>query len=303
MAIFRVERTRDYTVMSNYHLRDRTLTLKAKGLLSMMLSLSDEWNYSTRGLAAISKEGVDAIGSALKELEAVGYIVRNRLRDDKGRIYDTEYVIYEKPSNTPEPDNPDTRSPCTAKPCTKKPYMDESCTDNPAQLITNKSITERLNTYGENIHQSSPRDRQIPSLSRDSPFTHQHGKQNAIVGIDTMEAYRSLIMDNIEYSALAKQFGPERVDEVVELMLDTILSQRDFIHIARSDYPCEVVKNRLLKLDQFHIEYVFSCLDRNTTKVRNVRAYLLTALYNAPVTIDSYYRAEVNHGMYGGGER
>ena len=97
MAVFRIEKTRDYTVMSNHHLKDRTLTLKSKGLLSMMLSLPDEWNYTTRGLAAICREGVDSIGAALKELENHGYIRRTQLRDEKGKITDTEYVIYEMP--------------------------------------------------------------------------------------------------------------------------------------------------------------------------------------------------------------
>ena len=95
MAVFRIERTRDYTVMSNHHLRNANLSLKAKGLLSMMLSLPEDWNYTTRGLAKICKEGVDAIGAALRELEAAGYIVRHKLRDRQGRISDTEYVIYE----------------------------------------------------------------------------------------------------------------------------------------------------------------------------------------------------------------
>lgn len=93
MAVFRINKTRDYTVMSNYHLKDTGLTLKSKGLLSMMLSLPEEWNYTTRGLAAICKEGVDCIGTALKELERAGYIQRNRIRNDKGKIVDTEYVI------------------------------------------------------------------------------------------------------------------------------------------------------------------------------------------------------------------
>lgn len=97
MAVFRIERTRDYTVMSNHHLRNGKLSLKAKGLLSMMLSLPEDWNYTTRGLAAICKEGVDAIGGALRELETAGYIVRHQLRDRQGRISDTEYVIYEQP--------------------------------------------------------------------------------------------------------------------------------------------------------------------------------------------------------------
>ena len=81
MAVFRIERTRDYTVMSNHHLRNHQLSLKAKGQLSMMLSLPDDWNYTTRGLAKICKEGVDAIGGALRELESAGYIVRHQLRD------------------------------------------------------------------------------------------------------------------------------------------------------------------------------------------------------------------------------
>ena len=88
MAVFRVERTRDYTVMCNHHLKDSNLSLKAKGLLSMMLSLPDEWNYTTRGLAAICKEGVDAIGKTLKELELAGYIIRRQLRGKDGRISD-----------------------------------------------------------------------------------------------------------------------------------------------------------------------------------------------------------------------
>lgn len=93
MAVFRIEKTRNYTVMSNHHLKDRTLTLKSKGLLSMMLSLPDEWNYTTRGLAAICREGVDSIGAALKELETHGYIRRTQLRDEKGKITDVQYVM------------------------------------------------------------------------------------------------------------------------------------------------------------------------------------------------------------------
>ena len=142
MAVFRIEKTRDYTVMSNHHLKDRTLTLKSKGLLSMMLSLPDEWNYTTRGLAAICREGVDSIGAALKELETHGYIRRTQLRDEKGKITDTEYVIYEMPQCEP-PSSPGTPLPGTAKPYTENPDMGipdtaEPCTETPAQLNTNQ---------------------------------------------------------------------------------------------------------------------------------------------------------------------
>ena len=130
MAVFRIERTRDYTVMSNHHLRDKALSLKSKGLLSMMLSLPEDWNYTTRGLAKICKEGVDAIGGALRELEAAGYIVRHQLRDRQGRISDTEYVIYEQPQpKAPDMPHPDTAGPDTASPDTENPYLDKPDTE------------------------------------------------------------------------------------------------------------------------------------------------------------------------------
>ena len=145
MAVFRIEKTRDYTVMSNHHLRNAELSLKSKGLLSMMLSLPEDWNYTTRGLAKICKEGTDSIGSALKELEQAGYIVRNRLRDSKGKIVDVEYVIYE----TPHP--PDTGQPCadepdTACPDTENPDMDNPCLENRPQLNKEKRNPEEQNT-------------------------------------------------------------------------------------------------------------------------------------------------------------
>ena len=130
MAVFRVEKNHNYTVMSNYHLRDTRLTLKSIGLLSKMLSLTDEWDYTTRGLAAICKEGVDAIGAALKELESHGYLVRRQLRDSRGRITDTEYTIYE----SPHPPLPDTACPDTENPYLDTPDTDEPYTENPAQL-------------------------------------------------------------------------------------------------------------------------------------------------------------------------
>ena len=116
MAVFRVEKNRNYTVMSNVHLKDRGISLKAKGLLSVILSLPEDWNYTTRGLAAICKEGVDSIGAALRELESAGYLIRHRLRDKGGRISDTEYIVYESPHKTPEADSPYMASPCTENP-------------------------------------------------------------------------------------------------------------------------------------------------------------------------------------------
>ena len=142
MAVIRINKTKDYTVMSNFHLKDKNLSLKSKGLLSMILSLPEDWNYTTRGLAAICKEGVDSTGTALRELEHAGYIKRNRLHDEKGKITDTEYVIFKKPQ-----DNPD-----AIKQDTENPYMDAENTENTAQLNTNKSNTKELNTDISNTY-------------------------------------------------------------------------------------------------------------------------------------------------------
>lgn len=300
MAVFRIEKTRDYTVMSNHHLKDRTLTLKSKGLLSMMLSLPDEWNYTTRGLAAICREGVDSIGAALKELEAHGYIRRTQLRDGKGKITDTEYVIYEMPQCEPL-SSPDTPLSGTAKPYTENPDMDipdtaKPCTENPVQLNTKKSSKETSKTDLSSTELSNP----IPS----NPPT----PTGARMGMDRMgarECYREVILDNIEYGYLVQDshIDREQLDEIVDLIVDTVCSARKVIRIAGDDYPAEVVKSRFMKLDSSHVQYVMDCMKNNTTYVRNIKKYLLAALYNAPTTINSYYSSLVQHDMYGDGQR
>ena len=91
MAVFRVQKTQNYTIMSNHHLRNKALSLKAKGLLSLMLSLPEDWDYTTRGLASICKEGVDSVCATVRELEAAGYIIRRRIRDKNGQMRGMEY--------------------------------------------------------------------------------------------------------------------------------------------------------------------------------------------------------------------
>ena len=281
MAVFRIERTRDYTVMSNHHLRDKALSLKSKGLLSMMLSLPEDWNYTTRGLAKICKEGVDAIGGALRELESAGYIVRHQMRDRQGRISDTEYVIYEQP----QPKAPDTPQPDTASPDTEKP----------AELNIEKSNTQKSITQGastDSIPFREPAAAQLPER-----------KGRDAMSLTEMESYRDLILENIEYDHLCREFTTYRedLDEIVELMVETVCAKRKTTRIAGSDFPHEVVRSRFLKLDCSHIEFVMECLRNNTTEIRNMKQYLLAVLFNAPTTISNHYTAQVNHDMYAGG--
>ena len=285
MAVYRVQRTRDYTVMSNYHLKDKGLTLKSKGLLSMILSLPEEWNYTTRGLASICKEGVDAIGSALKELETAGYIVRRQLRGANGRITDTEYIIYEQP----QPKKPDVVSPDTENPDMVKPD-----TEKPAELNIEKSNTQKQNIYGSSTDSIPFRDCAADCLPE--------RKGRNVMSLTEIESYRELIQENIGYEYLCQQYETYRedLDEIVELIVETVCAKRKTTRIAGSDFPHEIVRSRFLKLDNSHIEFVMDCLQKNTTEIRNMKQYLLTVLFNAPTTISNHYTSQVNHDLYGG---
>ena len=285
VAVFRVEKNHNYTVMSNYHLRDTALTLKAIGLLSKMLSLTDEWDYTTRGLAAICKEGVDAIGAALKELELHGYLVRRQLRDSRGRITDTEYTIYE----SPHPPLPDTASPDTENPDMVKPD-----TEKPAELNIEKSNTQKQNIYGSSTDSIPFRDCAADCLPE--------RKERDAMSLTEIESYRELIQENIGYEYLCQQYETYRedLDEIVELIVETVCAKRKTTRIAGSDFPHEIVRSRFLKLDNSHIEFVMDCLQKNTTEIRNMKQYLLTVLFNAPTTISNHYTSQVNHDLYGG---
>ena len=291
MAVFRIERTRDYTVMSNHHLRDKALSLKSKGLLSMMLSLPEDWNYTTRGLAKICKEGVDAIGGALRELESAGYIVRHQLRDRQGRISDTEYVIYEQP----QPKAPDMPQPDTASPDTENPYLDSPDTEKPAELNIEKSKTQKSNTQGSSTDS-------IPFRGFAAARPPERKGRDAM-SVEEMQSYRDLVLENIEYDHLCREFATYRedLDEIVELIVETVCARRKTTRIAGADFPHEVVRSRFLKLDSSHIEFVMECLHNNTTEVRNMKQYLLTVLFNAPTTMNNHYTAQVNHDMHAGG--
>ena len=253
MAVFRVEKTKDFTVMCNHHLRNVKLSLKAKGLLSLMLSLPEDWDYTTKGLACICRDGVDSIASALKELEKHGYLTRQRVRFDNGWLGDIEYTIHEKPVSQETSEVPPKRE----NPGQVNLMQAEPRQGNPAQLNTKESNTDGLNT-DQSIYPAEP---------------EMAGREDGIDRMELADAYREIIQENIEYSILAERHGRQRMDETVELMLEVVLSKRPFIRIAGDDFPREVVKSRFLKINSGHLEYVFDCIDKNTTKVGNIKAY------------------------------
>ena len=300
MAVFRVERNAGYTVMSNHHLRNKNLTLKAKGLLSQMLSLPEDWDFTLAGLSYINREKIDAIREAIRELEKAGYIVRSRERDEKGRLRGADYVIYEQPQQ-PTSDLPTLENPTLDNPTLEKPTLENPTQINKDILNTNlpkkdKSITDLSNTDS------------IPILSPyPSPFgedaaepTERKGKEAATQS--AVEIYREIIKDNIDYDILLhdNRFDIDHIDEIVDLILETVCTARKTLRIAGDDYPAELVKSKFLKLNSSHIEFVLDCMKQNTTKVRNIKQYLRAVLFNAPSTIDNYYTALVAHDMAAG---
>ena len=286
MAVFRVEKNRGYTVMSNHHLRNKALSLKAKGLLSQMLSLPEDWDYTLKGLSLINRESIDAIRTAVWELEKAGYIRREQGRDPKGKMADMVYTIYEQP--------------VLENPVLENPTSDNPSSGNPTQL--NKDIqttylpkTEKINTDGQSTDSIPFRTLTPPpaEAAATPPDRKRTGKDEAV------RIYREIILENIEYDYLIQdsQIDREQLDEIVDLMLETVCTSRKTIRVAGDDYPAELVKSKYMKLNGEHIRFVLDGLRENTTRVRNIKQYLRAMLFNAPSTISNYYTALVAHDM------
>ena len=299
MSVFRVEKNKGYTVMSNHHLRNHALSLKAKGLLSQMLSLPEDWDYTLQGLAQINKESIDAIREAVRELERAGYIKRSRERDERGCLRGTVYTIYEQPHAEPTPeeptqekpalDNPTLEKPALDNPTLEKPMLDKPTLENPTQLNTESTKKRKRQSKDLSITDSIPFPSGFPDVTA----------QKRTEAKESFERYRDLILENIDYDVLASDphVDREQLDEIVDLLQETVCSTRSRIRVAGNDYPAEVVRSKLLKLNSEHIRFVMDCLKQNTTRIRNIRQYLLTALFNAPSTMSSYYAALVAHDM------
>ena len=287
MPVFRVEKTSSYTVMSNHHLRNPDLTLKAKGLLSLMLSLPENWDYTLKGLSCICRKNVDAIRTAVWELEKAGYITRRQGRDKKGKMTAIEYTIYEFP-HPPKPKSPVLENPISDNPTTEIPVS-----ENPTQLNKDRSTKDLLNTDVSSTYS-------IPFQKEAAAPPERKG--NGYTNMDAVRAYEEVIKENIEYPYLIQDKSVDKgmLDEIVSLMLETVCTRRRMIRIAGDDYPAELIKSKFMKLNSSHIRFVLDCMHQNTTKIRNIKKYLLAVLFNAPNTIDSYYTALVNHDMHGG---
>lgn len=263
-----------------------------------MLSLPETWDYTLSGLARISLEGKDAIRAAVVELEKAGYIQRGQTTDKAGKFSGNEYIIREYPTaQAPSLEEPSSENPTTEKPATGSTQTGNTSPVFPTQINIDNQIPDLSSKESFPFPSSPPASAVGPKEAKGK----RQERRNA-VSKSEMDGYRALIRENIGYNDFVQErpYDAAQLDEMVELIVEAVCSRKETIRVAGNDFPQAVVKSRLLKLDGQHIRFVFDCLRENTTQVRNMKQYLLTVLFNAPVTIESHYAAQVNHDFYGG---
>ena len=249
--------------MSNHHLRNIEISLKAKGLLSVMLSLPDNRDYTIRGLSIINKEGLDSIRSTIHELELAGYVERKRIRDNQGRFRTAEYIIREKPV-----------SPVSGNPTLAVSTQMFSTQGNPTQISKEEII----------------KDKSITDLS----ITHSFFQARPEEGMNGDEE-RERIKKQIEYDCMVQRYSRRQMDELLEIMLEVALNRSRTIRIGRDqEYPSEYVQERFSKINASHIERVMDGISDNQVPVHNTKAYLLAVLFNSVSTLDHYYTIQAN---------
>ena len=277
MSVFRIEKNKNYTVMSNHHLRNKELSLKAKGLLSQMLSLPDDWDYTLKGLARINKEKIDAVRTAVLELEEAGYITRKQGRDEFGKMAAIEYIIYEQPQ--PRLENPITEQPILENPISDNPITENPTSENPTQLNIDKTNIKELNT--DFIKYSSINQRDQTRLM------DRYGKNT------------ERIKNNIDYEALVTGYDKAVIDEIVTIMAEVLTVETPYYTIEKKQYPTELVRKRFLEIDYAKLDAFLLEFTRHTDRIHNTKAYLITSLFNIPATADTSLSNMVRHDLYG----
>lgn len=271
---------KDFTVVHNAFIRDRCLGLTARGLLLTMLSMSDNFNFSIKGLASILPDGEAKVSSALKELEKHGYLKRERIYGKNGRFLDVEYSISDEPifckSNLdePQPENPN--------------MVDSNAENRHDNQISKESNTKELN-INQSIYQSIV-DADVKMIDR-------------MDWISTIQVVEEQIertyLESIKNNNGMDMYVSDEIGELVQLIAWVYITPQKSLRINGVDVDISIVRDIYHQLNEEHIIYVLDCLKRNTVKINARRNYLLTALYNAPATMGGYYSNLVQHDLYG----
>lgn len=282
MSVFRIEKNKNYTVMSNHHLRNKDLSLKAKGLLSQMLSLPESWDYTLAGLSHINRESIDAIRTAVWELEKAGYITRRQGRDSKGKMSAIEYTIYEQPQLS----SPTLEKPTSGEPMLENPTPDSPTSGNPTEINIDKT-----NKYISNTDLIK-----YPSINH-----REHSQTDG--SMDRYNQNIELIKNNIEYDILVLTHDRAVIDEIVKIMAEVLTVDTPYYTIEKKRYPTELVKQRFLEIDYSKLDAFMLEFTSRSDRIRNTKAYLITSLFNIPATADTSLSNMVRHDLYGNGRR
>lgn len=333
MGVFRVEKTKNYTVMSNVHLRDKELSLKAKGLLSLMLSLPDDWDYTLRGLAAINKESINTISAIVNELIDHGYIIRQQIRGTAGRFGDIDYLIFESRQEMEEyMRETDSLQENSAGIFTEEKDVsyqtqenDLSGSEDKNSVVLKNAEQEKKSPCHKNCDTAEtlengglePCHKKPYTETRDTDFCDAnkilnkqntnitnnlsiHPKDNNKTYVEFYEQMLEQIKQNIGYDILSCDRSDEigLIDTIVDTIMDVMLTPKDeIVHVGSRDRPVSLVQARFIKLQMEHVTYVMDCVNNTTSKIANIRAYLRTSLYNAPDSMQLFYHNWVMHDM------
>ena len=290
-----------FTIISNKILFDKRLSAKATMYLLLMLAVPPTWNYTIAGLATLKSDGVDSVRSAIKELEKFGYVSHKRARNEKGQMKGTEYLIYEEPEQNPEyikklqeielekcvntefqpkRENPTQVEKCVNtrfQPKRENPILGFPTLENPTQLNTNISNTNNINYLYNNLSNQDINN----NIYNSKPYFDKK-----IDEIDYQKAVDK-ISKQINAHELYKNYSRKEVDELIDVIAGVYLTKAQAITVQSIMLDTELVRSRLKTLKKEHISYVLDCLKSIKTKIKNRKNYLLTALYNAPMSLHS----------------
>ena len=258
----------------------------------MILALPEDWNFTIRGLSAICKEGVESIGTALKELEKGGYLVRKRVRGADGRMNDTEYNFYEEPIRQTEeqPEESDDGQSGTEEPEMETSEAEQPHTEKPDAEKTAQSNTHVSKTYPPNTHKSNPYPSHVQVYEADG----YDGMENC-VDVQTWNRIHAEVERQICFEAYEGTRNGSVINEIVELMTEIYCMPGGMMRISGVPYSVEVVKKRFRELTSSHIDTLLWSMKRSSREIRNIRGYLLTSLFQAPTTKENIFEADMRY--------
>lgn len=317
--IFKIvkDKKQGFTIVPNQLAFDENISLKSTMLLIIMLALPPTWDLTIKGLAKLKKDGIDSIRTGINELEKAGYITKRRVRNEKGQVQGTEYTVYETLDLNPklnnnDPDNSSQKNeentdftPKSGNPIqvvipkynknlkpkleipiqgekSDLPELENPILENPTQLNTKLLNTKYINlSYQDN------------NINNNN--TYRCDEMDTIDRIDRKEI-KAKLKKQLNYEKLISENGVDKkqINSIINILADAMSSSSQRIHIAGEKRPLEEVIQRFSQLTDKHIVYVLECLSKNADKPRNIRAYLLTSLFNAPSTIDCYYARDAD---------